>query len=135
MAAIRIQGTWYLSLTSNHGDGKNKFEPVADARLEVDSANRSGISGSFLIGRASVPFRGRVKPGSPSVVTLMECTAEGEQVADGLEAMLFIAPWWPGIEQEQDLLSGTLVAGKHSTIGKKLPLGRVLGVMGMQPFA
>jgi hypothetical protein len=63
------------------------------------------------IGYLALALKGHVKPGAPAVVTLSEVLHTIKKDADGLEAILYIPPWWPNLEYDYDLISGTLVVG------------------------
>ncbi|WP_157195746.1 hypothetical protein [Bradyrhizobium sp. YR681] len=108
---------------------------MGEAQLDIRKADRAGLSGEVRFGRKKIPVKGRVKPGSPAVVTLLETKADGEAVADGLEAILYIPPWWPTVDYEYDLVFGTMVVGNGSSYGKKELKSKLIAITGVQPFA
>jgi hypothetical protein len=97
-------------------------------------ANRAGLEGELRFDKASVTVRGKVKPGSPAVVTLSESENDGKAVVDGLEAILYIPPWWPNIDYSYDFITGTLVIGTGSAIAGEKFGGDLIAVLGVQPF-
>ncbi|WP_156456892.1 hypothetical protein [Bradyrhizobium sp. CCH5-F6] len=135
MASVRIRGLWRISLTAHEGAKLKVTTAIDEAELEVFTATRSSLSGEFRVGNKKVPVKGRVKPGSPAVVTISEATASGGPVADGLEAIVYIPPWWPTVDYEHDLVFGTMVIGKGSSIRDKELRSRLIAIMGVQPFA
>lgn len=134
MAAIRIRGNWQLTLSHYAGDGKPSLQALGESVLAVHNATRAGVQGEFWISRKVIPVRGRVKPGSPAVVTLHEVADGGEEVSDGLEAILYIPPWWPNVDYSYDFIFGTLVVGPASAAATKKLEGMLVSVSGVQPF-
>jgi len=135
MAAIRIRGSWYLSLTIHADDFKSLPLRVDDSKLVVLSASRAGISGELHIGGLVVPLIGKIKPGNPSVVSLNEADANGGLSQGGIEALLYIPPWWPNVKYDYDLLTGTMVIGSSSAAKTKELQNKIILVSGVQPFA
>lgn len=133
MAAIRIRGTWQLTL-SRYQKGALSLESNAESVLDVTSATRAGVEGELGLFHEKIPVRGKVKPGSPAVVTLQEISTSGEPVKDGLEAMLYIPPWWPNIDYSYDFITGTIVVGPGSMVATKNTIGSLILVSGVQPF-
>jgi len=135
MAAIRIRGTWYMSMTIHADDVKSMPLRAGEAKLVVQKANRTAIAGELHIGDEVVPMVGKVKPGNPSVVSLNEADAKGELTAGGIEAMLYIPPWWPTVKYEYDLITGTMIIGSTSIAKSKELAQKVILVSGVKPFA
>jgi hypothetical protein len=135
MAAIRIRGTWYLSMTIRADDVKSMPLRAGEAKLVVQKANRTAISGDLHIGDAVVPMVGKVKPGNPSVVSINEADTQGVVTSGGIEAMLYIPPWWPSVKYDYDLITGTMIIGSASTAKSKELAQKVILVSGVQPFA
>lgn len=133
MAAIRIRGVWKLSL-STHTEGLKAMLFDDDVRLVVQKANRAGLTGEVHIGGKSVAVVGKVKPGSPAVVSITEVNADGEPVPDGIEAMLYIPPWWPTVKYDYDLIMGTMVVGTASALIRMELEHKIILVSGIQPF-
>jgi hypothetical protein len=133
MAAIRIRGTWRLTLSHYEGDALG-LELLGQAVLEVTSATRAGVEGELILSQKRVPVHGKVKPGSPAVVTLHEVSTSGGAVKDGLEAVLYIPPWWPNIDYSYDYITGTMTIGSHSMVATKKSSGFLISVSGVQPF-
>jgi len=134
MAAIRIRGAWYLSLTVHADDVKSFPLQAGDARLVVQKANRAGISGELHIGGETVAIVGKVRPGSPAVVTIFEADSAGTIVRDGVEAMLYIPPWWPTVKYQHDLITGTMIIGTASSVKSQELAHKIILVSGIQPF-
>ena len=134
MAAVRIRGIWYLSLTVHADDVKSLPLRAGDARLVVQKANRAGISGELHMGGETVPVVGKVKPGSPAVVTVFEANADGAIVPEGVEAMLYIPPWWPTVKYQHDLITGTMIIGSSSSVKSRELAHKIILVSGIQPF-
>ena len=133
MAAIRLRGTWLLNL--GRFDGKSHgITPMADATLEVTSATRAGIEGKLKVSGRNVLLRGKVKPGNPAIVTLHEVDKSGESIEDGLEAVLYIPPWWPNIDYNYDFITGTMSIGLQSAASSKHEAGTLITVSGVQSF-
>jgi len=105
-----------------------------DVRLVVQKANRAGLTGEMHIDGKSVAVVGKVKPGSPAVVSIAEVDADGEPVSDGIEAMLYISPWWPTVKYKYDLIMGTMVVGTGSALIRKEFEHKIILVSGIQPF-
>ena len=136
MSTTRIAGRWKLYLsTIDDGEHGPHLERASDAMLDVTVANRAGIEATLSLGGAAVPVRGRVKPGTPSVVTLEECGADGAVLDDGFEAILYVPPWRPNIDYDFDIVCGTAVIGARSALGGEGARGRVLAVTGLQAAA
>jgi hypothetical protein len=129
MAAIRIRGTWILTLGTHENKNTNKPRSLGAAQLKVLSANRAGLTGELEIAGQKMAIKGRVKPGSPAVVTFQE-----DGVADGLQAILYIPPWWPNVDYQYDFITGTLVVGEASALSSKDLRDCLVSVTGVQPF-
>lgn len=134
MAAIRIRGTWFLSLTVHADDVKSMPLRAGEAKLEVHKANRASLGGELHIGGKVVPVVGKIKPGNPSVVSLTETDENGAVSYDAIEAMLYIPPWWPTVKYEYDLITGTMVIGNASVAKSKELTQKIILVSGVQPF-
>ena len=134
MATIRIRGTWELSLMIHQFAPSIKSSFAGEARLVVHSANRAGLNGELRIGSVGISIRGRVKPGSPAVVTFSEVSREGKPIDGGLEAILYIPPWWPTIDYQYDLITGTMTLGQGSSISEMSLKERLISVTGIKPF-
>ncbi|CAG2366158.1 MULTISPECIES: hypothetical protein [Burkholderia] len=134
MAAVRIRGTWYLSLSVHTDDIKSTPLRVGDAQLVVQTANRTGIGGELHIGGESLAVAGKIKPGSPAVVSITEAGADGLLVQDGVEAILYIPPWWPSVKYQHDLITGTMVVGASSSLRSPRLAHKIILVSGVQPF-
>src|SRR5262245_13846723 len=119
MAAIRIRGTWRLSLSIYEGARRLKQRMLGEAELDIRSATRAGLAGEFRSSGKCALVKGRVRPGNPAIVTLAEVSADGDAVEGGLEAILYIPPWWPNVDYTYDFITGTLVVGVSSAIGDK----------------
>lgn len=135
MAAIRIRGTWYLSMTIHADDVKCMPLRAGEAKLIIQKASRTGIAGELQIGDSTIPMVGKVKPGNPSVVSLNEADANGGLAPGGIEAMLYIPPWWPTVKYDYDLITGTMIIGNSSLAKAKELSQKVILVSGVQPFA
>lgn len=134
MGTIRIRGTWYLSLTVHADNVKAMPLRAGDARLDVQVANRAGIRGELHIGGDTVAVVGKLKPGSPAIVSVTEADANGVPVQDGVEAMLYIPPWWPTVEYQHDLIMGTMIIGTSSSVGSRELAHKIILVSGIQPI-
>ena len=134
MATARIRGKWLLSLSVHESVSPLTPRSIAQAELDVHTATRAGLSGELRIGQQAVPVKGRVKPGSPAVITLSEALGVGKSAGDGLQAILYIPPWWPNVDYSYDLISGTLVVGESSALQDKGLRRRIISVTGVQPF-
>jgi hypothetical protein len=133
VSAIRIRGTWTLALVTHDIKRRVKARSLGSAQLKVRSANRSGLDGELDLAGQTIAVKGRVKPGSPAVITLQE-VSQGEAVADGLQAIFYMPPWWPNVDYDYDLISGTLVVGEDSVIADKDLRGCLVSVTGVLPF-
>ena len=134
MAAVRIRGEWLLTLTTHEPGSEPPLKHVSDARLEVTSANRAGVSALFHLGSDQIPMQGRLKPGNPSIVTLQEFSAKGDAVEEGVEAIFYIPAWWPNVDYQYDVITGTMTSGRGSGLKKSLFPGKLIMVTGVQPF-
>jgi hypothetical protein len=134
MATARIRGNWMLSLNTYQGKSRLISRSLGRAELNVSTATRAGISGQLRIGKRTIPVNGRVKPGSPAIITLSETASSGRSPEVGLEAILYIPPWWPNIDYSYDLILGTMVVGGRSALVKKRIRRRIIAVTGIQPF-
>ncbi|BBR20042.1 TPA: hypothetical protein I9Y23_000135 [Kluyvera ascorbata] len=134
MAAIRITGTWELSFSIHDSDIKQLPFDITMAKFVVQKANRTGVSGEMHLGKEKVNISGRLKPGVPSVVTISEIDVNGVIVNDGLEAMLYIPPWWPTVNYEYDIIVGTMIIGPLSYFKINEFNQRVILVSGIQKF-
>lgn len=133
MSTTRIAGRWKLYLsTIGAGEHGPHLDRASDAELDVTVANRAGIEATLSFAGAAVPVRGRVKPGTPSVVTLEECGGDGAPLDDGFEAILYVPPWRPNIDYDVDIVCGTAVIGGGSKLGGQAVRSRVLAVTGLQ---
>ena len=133
MSTTRIAGEWKLYLsTIDSASGTPNLDTPADSTLIVLVANRAGIEARLLFGDKEIVVKGRIKPGTPSVITFDECNAEGNPVDDGFEAILYVPPWRPNIDYDFDILCGTAVIGENSVLGDDGTRSRVLSVTGLQ---
>src|SRR4051812_41316435 len=131
MSTTRIAGEWQLYLSTVTASQSGLIpEPLDPARLAVRIANRAGLEASIRFGGKDIEIRGRVKPGTPSVVTLEEVTPDGGAVEDGLEAILYVPPWRPNIDYDFDVVCGTLVVGEGSAISDKAVREKLVLVTG-----
>jgi hypothetical protein len=135
MAIVRIRGEWMLTLLERGLVPIQKAAPpMHAARLSVISADRSRLKGEIEIGDEAVNVAGRVKPGNPGIVTLTE-TRRDEAVENGLEAILYIPPFWPMIDYKYDILVGTLTISAGSGVKNAAVHGKPFCVNGVKALA
>lgn len=134
MAVVRIRGRWTLNFSSYEGMPQPVVHALADGVLEISKATRTSLEGEIRIGGERAPVVGKLKPGSPAVVTLTEADEQGQPLDDGLEAMLYIPPWWPNIDYSYDYITGTMVIGHQSRMESKSLRSSLISVAGVQPF-
>ncbi|MFZ2029418.1 MAG: hypothetical protein WAU68_03840 [Vitreimonas sp.] len=108
---------------------------LGSAVLNITTATRAAVSGELKIGQRRAALRGKIKPGNPSVLTLTEVAARGHEVSDGLHAILYLPPWWPNVDYDYDLITGTLVIGEQSALAAKKLQTKLVTVTGAQSFA
>ena len=133
MSTTRIAGEWKLYLsTITSAPGAPSLDAPSDYTLHVLVANRAGVEARLFFAGKEIVVKGRVKPGTPSVVTFDECGADGNPVDDGFEAILYVPPWRPNIDYDFDILCGTAVIGENSALGDDRTRSRVLAVTGLQ---
>lgn len=133
MSTTRIAGEWKLYVTTiSHGDGELALGSQIEASLTVLVANRAVVEAEFTLDGSTVLVKGRVRPGTPSVLTLEECDADGNTVSEGLETILYVPPWRPNIDYDFDILTGTIVLGANSALGSADLKDRVMMLSGLQ---
>lgn len=133
MSTTRIAGDWSLYINSiSHTDKTLKLGRPVEAALTVLVANRAVVEAEFTLNSKTVAVKGRVRPGTPSVLTLDECDKDGTLVEDGLEMILYVPPWRPNIDYDFDILTGTMVIGQRSFVGDEAMQQRVLVLTGLQ---
>ena len=132
MSTIRIRGDWTLTfaepglLLSGIGAVPSKL-----GKLTVSAADRTRVRGRITIGKSSVDVSGRIKPGSPGIVVLGEDNCE-DAIEGGLEAILYIPPFWPTIDYKYDMLIGLLTISRGSRIRGTELKGRPFSVSGVK---
>jgi len=99
------------------------------AGLTVSTATRAGVVGQFQMNGKKAKVTGRVKPGSPSIVTLHE-----DGVRDGVEAILYIPPFFPTIDYKYDLIVVLLRVGDDSVLKNEEDRGKPLSVVGVKSW-
>lgn len=133
MSTTRIAGEWNLYInTISHTDKSLALDTPVAATLTVLVANRAVVEAEFRLNDKTVMVKGRVRPGTPSVLTLEECDADGTLVDDGLETILYVPPWRPNIDYDFDILTGTMVIGKGSAVAEDNLKQRVMVLSGLQ---
>ncbi|QNE07149.1 hypothetical protein [Croceicoccus marinus] len=135
MSTTRLTGEWQLYFAGIE-PGPEKLAPIPSfsATLAVAAANRAGIEAKLKLAGEEVLVKGRIRPGTPSVISLDECDNDGKQVDDGVEAILYVPPWRPNIDYDFDILCGTAVIGANSGLTASDNRERVLTVTGLQAF-
>lgn len=134
MATVRIRGIWQLSVYAHRTEPTVTRRQVGTATLEVKTATRAKVTGQITFGGKQVLVEGRVVPGSPAIVTLREVGKGGQSVEGGLDAVLYIPPWWPTVDYSYDLIIGTMSVGTASALGVRKLESTLLEVSGIQPF-
>lgn len=135
MAAIRIRGTWKLTLTAYNSAEDLAPTQLGIAELEIRSANRAGLTGVLKIEHSSIAVGGRVKPGSPAIVTIYETSDDGGELENGTEIILYIPPWWPQIDYKYDYIMGTMVIAQSTALDcDKSRVGKLISISGILPF-
>jgi hypothetical protein len=133
VSTTRIAGEWNLYInTISHTDKSLALDTPVAASLTVLVANRAVVEAEFMLNGTTVMVKGRVRPGTPSVLTLEECDSDGTLVDDGLETILYVPPWRPNIDYDFDILTGTIVIGKGSAIAEDNLKQRVMVLTGLQ---
>lgn len=132
MAVVRIRGEWTISLIEQNLALTHGTTPADQtAHLTVSHADRSRLHGQIQIGKELAEVVGRVKAGNPGVVVLTE-TKNGELLQDGLEAILYIPPFWPSIDYDFDMLVGILTIATSSMIKNKTIQGKPFALSGVK---
>lgn len=134
MATIRIRGTWQLTFSVYEGDRELRLRTLEQAELMVRRATRAVVEAELRAFGTTIPMRGRVRPGSPAIVTLSEHSRRGTLVKDGLEAIFYIPSWWPNVDYSYDFIVGTIVMGSHTSARKRNMERKLISVAGVQPF-
>lgn len=133
MSTTRIAGDWALFITAiKHDDKTLTLDSQVEAKLTVLIANRATVEAELTINDQTVPVKGRVRPGTPSVLTLEECDKDGTVVVEGFETILYVPPWRPNIDYDFDILTGTVVFGAKSAFESKDLKDRVMMLTGLQ---
>jgi hypothetical protein len=133
MSTTRLAGNWrlYFASVETAAEGLSVSAPTS-ADLAVEVANRAGVEARVTLAGSEIRVRGRIRPGTPSVITLDEVGSNDEPVDNGFEAILYVPPWRPNIDYDYDILCGTAVIGAASAIGGESLRDRVLTVTGLQ---
>ncbi|MFZ2029420.1 MAG: hypothetical protein WAU68_03850 [Vitreimonas sp.] len=129
-----MKGTWALSLSGHQTKPSFRLSAIADATLTVASTTRTNWEGTLKIGKEKAKVRGRLRPGSPTVITLDEVNGSGEAISDGIGAILYAAPRWPNVDYTEDLVYGTLVVGGNSAFSDSSLCGRLISIAGSKPY-
>jgi hypothetical protein len=133
MSSVRIRGLWRLTILEQSLEKTHVFA-ANQAVLLVRTADRSRLSGVVEIGSEKVEVKGRVRPGNPGIVSLAETDKAGDPLPDGLEAIIYIPPFWPTIPYAFDMIVGTLLISDGSAIKSAELLNKPLSILGVKPL-
>lgn len=134
MSNLRIRGEWMITLVEQGLVLTTAAPPPRyDARLIINNAGRNKFTGQIELGGKIVEVAGRVKPGSPGIVSLTE-TELSEPKVDGVEALLYVPPFWPTIDYKYDMLVGILTISPRSCLQSNELHGKPFAVAGVKSW-
>jgi hypothetical protein len=133
VSTTRIAGEWNIYINAiSHADKSLALDKPITASLIVLVANRAVVEAELTLNGKTILVKGRIRPGTPSVLTLEEFDTEGGLVDDGLETILYVPPWRPNIDYDFDILTGTMVIGRGSAVVGDDLKQRVMVITGLQ---
>jgi hypothetical protein len=107
MSDKQARGLWKIKMLG-HGPGDSGIVAIVDAALDISKCHRQVVEASLMLEGLQIPLVGKMRPGTPTVISMTCADPEANKAFASLQIVAFIPVAWQNNDYDYDVIFGSI---------------------------